>query len=63
VASFDKLLQRYPQSPLAESASTERLRLLAKQGSPRAKAAARDYLVRYPNGFAKGLAESLVASP
>lgn len=63
VANFDKLLQRYPQSPLAESAATERLRLLAKQGSPRAKAAARDYLARYPNGFAKGLAESLVASP
>ncbi len=63
VATFDKLLQRYPQSPLAESASTERLRLLAKQGSPRAKAAARDYLARYPNGFAKALAESLVASP
>lgn len=63
VATFDKLLQRYPQSPLAESAATERLRLLAKQGSPRAKAAARDYLARYPNGFAKALAESLVASP
>jgi ferric-dicitrate binding protein FerR (iron transport regulator) len=63
VATFDKLLQRYPQSPLAESASTERLRLLAKQGSPRAKSAAREYLVHYPNGFAKGLAESLSTSP
>lgn len=59
IASFDQLLTRYPGGPLAESAAAERLRLLAKQGSPRTGAAAREYLRRYPQGFARATAEEL----
>lgn len=59
VASLDRLLERYPSGPLAESASAERMRLLAKLGSPRAAGAAREYLRRYPRGFARATAEAL----
>ncbi len=53
VATLEQLLARYPAGPLAESASAERMRLLAKQGSPHAPGAARAYLAAYPNGFAR----------
>jgi hypothetical protein len=65
VQSFERLLSRYPKSPLAESASAERMRILAKDSSShgRARAAARDYLARFPSGFARTEAEAVLSAP
>ena len=61
LAAFDRFLTTYPTSPLAQSAAVERMRLLRAAESPRALVAARQYLARYPNGFAYGEAEAIVA--
>jgi len=47
-----ELLTRFPDSPLAENALAERMRLLAAHGDARARAAAERYLARFPRGFA-----------
>jgi hypothetical protein len=60
VASFDRLLSRYPDCPMAQSAAAERMKLLATTDRARASDAARDYLRRYPAGFARDDAESLL---
>ena len=60
LSEFDRLLSRYPSGPLAESASVERMRLLKTVAPERATASAREYLARYPTGFARTEAESLV---
>jgi hypothetical protein len=60
LAAFERLLSRYPTGPLAESASVERMRLLKTVAPERAAAGAREYLARYPAGFARAEAESLV---
>ena len=61
LATFDRFLATYPSSPLAQSAAVERMRLLRAAQSPRAIAAARQYLARYPNGFARAEAEAILA--
>jgi ferric-dicitrate binding protein FerR (iron transport regulator) len=65
VQSFERLLSRYPKSPLAESASAERMRILARDPSShgRARTAARDYLARFPSGFARTEAETVLSGP
>jgi hypothetical protein len=63
LSTFDRFLGTYPSSPLAQSAAVERMRLLRAAQSPRALAAARQYLARYPNGFASSEAEAIVAGP
>jgi outer membrane protein assembly factor BamD (BamD/ComL family) len=52
--ALEALIQRYPQSPLRETAEAERMRLLAATHSERAPEAARAYLARYPKGAAAG---------
>jgi FecR protein len=61
LAAFDRFLATYPTSPLAQSAAVERMRLLRAAESPRGVVAARQYLARYPNGFAYAEAEAIVA--
>jgi ferric-dicitrate binding protein FerR (iron transport regulator) len=61
IAACDELLTRFPSSHLAQSAYGERMRLLRSVDKARAKAAARDYLRRYPNGFARKDAELVLA--
>jgi hypothetical protein len=61
LAALDRFLGLYPASPLAEAATVERMRVLQTMGSPRAPASARDYLARYPNGFAHAEAEAIVS--
>ncbi len=61
VALFDRLLAEYPSSPLVEHATVERMRALDQSDPKRAVAAARDYLARYPHGFARSEAEAIVA--
>jgi outer membrane protein assembly factor BamD (BamD/ComL family) len=61
IATFERFLARYPASPLAESASVERMKLLAASGSGLAKGAATQYLARYPRGYARDDAERIAA--
>jgi hypothetical protein len=58
---FERLLREYPDSPLAESAAAHRMNLL-RVGDPwAAGVAAREYLARFPNGFARQEAERIAA--
>jgi hypothetical protein len=61
LASFERVLDEYPTSALAESAMAERMRLLRSSSPPRAVQAAKRYLGTYPNGFAHGEAEAILA--
>ncbi len=58
---FDRFLVTYPQSPLVESVTVERMRALRKAGDPRAAVAARKYLEAYPSGDARPEAEAFLA--
>lgn len=58
LSRLDDLLHRYPESPLAENAHVERLRLLQSLGRrDQASRASEEYLERYPRGFAVEEAE------
>ena len=59
LAKFEKLTSTYPGGPLTESATVERMRVLASTDKARASAAAREYTRRYPHGFARKEAEAL----
>ncbi len=61
IAAFDHFLAKHPASHLAENASAERMKLLSGIDRARAAAAARQYLVKYPSGFARDEAESILA--
>jgi hypothetical protein len=60
VGVFERLCSRFPASPLAESAAVERMRLLRDASPSKARAAAQQYLVRYPNGYAHAEADAIV---
>jgi len=62
IAAFDRFLAAYPASHLAENAAAERMRLLTSTDRAAARAAARQYLQKYPSGFARDEARALVAS-
>jgi outer membrane protein assembly factor BamD (BamD/ComL family) len=62
VGAYDRLWARFPSSPLAESAAVERMRLLRDASSARARAAAQQYLARYPTGYAHAEAEAIVVT-
>jgi len=59
IAAFDRFLAKHPGSHLAENAYVERMRLLSGTDSARAAAAARQYVIKYPEGFARDEAESI----
>jgi ferric-dicitrate binding protein FerR (iron transport regulator) len=61
LATLDHFLAVYPRSPLLESVVVERVRVLRASSPSRAASAARDYLARYPDGFARAEAEAIVA--
>jgi hypothetical protein len=64
VQRLEALIARYPDAELAHNARVERFRLLDLAGRHgEAAAAARDYLERHPDGFARGEAERLLAGP
>jgi hypothetical protein len=60
LSAYERLLARFPNGPLAESASVGRLRILAKSERARAKDEARRYLSRYPHGIASAEAQALL---
>ncbi len=53
VRIFERFGQKYPASPLAESAAAQRMKVLALIDVVAASRAATDYLARYPSGFAR----------
>ena len=57
IAAFDRLLAKWPASPHAESAAAERMRLAS---GTRAIGYAKQYLARYPHGFAAAEAKAIV---
>lgn len=61
MAMCDRFVAKYPIGPLSEDARVERMRLLRTGAPGRAAAAARQYISAYPNGFARGEAEAIVA--
>jgi hypothetical protein len=61
ISILDRFLTKYPASPLTESVVVERMRLLRTTDPKRATAAATQYLVRYPNGFAHAEAATMVS--
>ncbi|OJY28692.1 MAG: hypothetical protein BGO98_07505 [Myxococcales bacterium 68-20] len=61
ITSFEELLARHPSSHLAQSARVERMKLLRGVDRERARAAARAYLERYPNGFGRRDAELILS--
>lgn len=61
--SLDRLTSAFPHGLLAESAAVERMRILAASDPTRAAEAARTYLARHPNGYARGEALKLTGSP
>jgi len=60
MATFDRLLAKWPASPLAENAAAERMRLAS---GPRAVTYAKAYLARFPNGFAAKEARTIAGAP
>jgi hypothetical protein len=60
---LERLLARFPDSPLAEGAEAERMKLLQALDRTRAREAARAYMARYPNGFARADAEGMLGAP
>ncbi len=60
IAAFERFLARYPSSNLAENAAVERMKLLLADDHPRGVSAAKQYLRRYPNGFAQSEARAAV---
>lgn len=63
IAAYSRLLARFPNGQLAESALVERARLLAAGNPISARAEAERYLARYPAGFARSEMERLARSP
>jgi hypothetical protein len=63
LAAFDRFLAMHPASHLAENAAAERMKLLVTIDRAAARAAARQYLQKYPSGFARNDARDILASP
>jgi outer membrane protein assembly factor BamD (BamD/ComL family) len=60
IQKLDRLLAKYPSSPLVEHAMAERMKTLRGIDHGRASAAARDYLARFPRGVARKEAEDIL---
>ncbi len=58
-ASLEYLLEKYPRTPLREAAEAQRMLVVSGTDRSRAAVLARDYLARYPRGFARADAEKL----
>ncbi|HET9959210.1 MAG TPA: FecR domain-containing protein [Polyangiaceae bacterium] len=57
LSRFERLLGEFPGGPLSESALVERMRLLKSMDTERGRVAARQYLAKFPHGFARAEAE------
>lgn len=61
VAAFERFTAKYPSSNLAENAAVERMKLLLADDHARGVEAAKQYLRRYPDGFAQSDAKAAIA--
>jgi hypothetical protein len=61
LVAFERLIKKYPASPLAENASVESMRLLKSTDPARGIDAALRYLSAYPSGYARSEAEAILA--
>lgn len=61
--AYQELIAQFPNSPLAENAMVESMRLLATTQRALAKQEARRYTQRYPRGFALEEAQRLMEAP
>ena len=61
IARFEAFLAKYPGSPLAESATVQRMHLLAPVDHKRAREAAQSYLATYPKGLARAEARTILS--
>jgi len=59
IQGFESFVARYPTSSLVESAFAQRMQLLRGLDPARARAAAEQYLSRFPRGFARVEAQSI----
>jgi hypothetical protein len=59
---LQRLETLYPSSPLAESATVERMKILSTTNPKAAVAVAKRYMATYPDGFARHVAEDIVKS-
>src|SRR5206468_5152867 len=53
LSALQRLETLYPASPLAESATVERMKILASTNPKSAAVLAKRYLAHYPDGFAR----------
>lgn len=60
LAGFESYLTKYPGGELVESASAQRMGILAKLDPARAVVAAKEYLAKWPNGFAREDADAII---
>jgi hypothetical protein len=60
---YQELISQFPSSALVESACVQRMRILRDANPAAAAREAKQYLSRFPKGFARGEAESLVGAP
>ena len=58
--AYQALIQRFPNSPLAENALAERMRMLQASDREHAREEAARYMLRYPHGFAAAEAQRLL---
>jgi hypothetical protein len=58
---FGKLMDEHPRGPLVESAAVQRMKALASVDPAAGGRAAREYLARFPGGFARSDAEALAS--
>src|SRR5579883_133000 len=62
LALLDEFLERYPRSPLAETARVEKIRVLDETGAPgAARREAQRYLADYPHGHARKEATAILS--
>ena len=66
-ALFERYMDQYPDGSLYEAALAQQMRMLAAgadaHGAAAAAAAAARYLARFPDGFARDEARTLLAAP
>lgn len=63
LALYRELITTFPSSALVESASVQRIRILRTTNSDAALREAKQYLARYPKGFARSEMSKLVEGP
>ena len=62
LTGFETYLSKYPSGELVESATAQRMNILGKIDPARGAVAAKEYLAKWPNGFAREEAEAMISA-